>query len=143
VPAQARVRILTKDGKWVTTPLVATPLAPGTHEVTWDGSKRIGRLLDGEYQAEIAVTDAVGTFSHAMPFASDTRRPTLRLVSLRPLRLSVSKPVDVVVVRNGQRIVVKRRAAGTFLVPGPAVRTLRVTAWDPAGNVSLPLRHPR
>jgi hypothetical protein len=141
--AQVRVRILTKDGKFVTTPHAPARLEPGVHVVTWDGSKRIGRLLDGEYRAEITVTDGAGTMSYSMPFASDTRAPVVRLVSLRPLRLSVTKASDVVVVRNGQRIVVKRRAPGAFLVPGPAVRTLRATAWDPAGNVSAPLRVPR
>jgi hypothetical protein len=142
-PAQVRVRILTKDGKFVTTPLVAAPLAPGVHTVPWDGSKRIGRLPDGEYQAEITVTDAVGAMSHAMPFVSDTRPPTLRLVSLRPLRLWVSEAADVVLVVNGERRVVKRPAAGTFLVPAPSVRTLRATAWDAGGNVSAPVRVPR
>jgi len=138
--ATVRIRILTKDDKWVATPLVATPLAPGTHVHTWDGSKRIGRLLDGEYTVELTATDAVGTVTQTFPFASDTRAPTLRVVSLRPLRLHVDEPADVVVHLNGARQVIKRPAAGTFTVPGPPVRTLRANAWDAAGNVSRPVR---
>jgi hypothetical protein len=141
--AVVRVRILTHDDKWVATPLLPTALAAGMHAPTWDGSKRIGRLPDGRYKVEVSATDAVGTVAQALPFASDTRAPTLRLVSVRPLRLHVDEPSDVVVVLNGQRRVLKRAAAGTFAVPGPPVRTLRANAWDPAGNVSRPVRLPR
>jgi hypothetical protein len=139
-PADVRLRILTKDGKYVATPLLTTRLEPGVHVPIWDGSKRHGRLPNGEYQAELSVTDSIGTVAQALPFASDVRAPVLRLVSRRPLRLRVSEPAQVVLLLDGRRIVVKRPAAGPFTVPAPAFRTLRATAWDAAGNVSAPLR---
>ncbi len=54
--AEVKVRIL-RDGTWVATPF-AGPLAPGPRGVTWDGSKRLGRLLDGSYTAVVEATDA-------------------------------------------------------------------------------------
>jgi hypothetical protein len=138
-PADVRLRILTKDDKWVATPLLER-LQPGVHVHAWDGSKRIGRLLDGEYRVEISVTDIIGTFTQKTSFVSDTRPPRLQLLSLRPLRFRLDEPADVVVVVNGQRRVVRRTAPGVFVVPSPAVlRTLRANAWDAAGNVSRPV----
>ncbi|HVM16115.1 MAG TPA: N-acetylmuramoyl-L-alanine amidase [Gaiellaceae bacterium] len=140
-PAVVRVRILTTEGKLVATPLRPTPLDPGIHMPAWDGSKRVGRLLDGEYRAEVTAIDAVGAVSQALPLVSDTRAPVVRFVSLRPLRLWVSEPAEVVVVVGGRRTVVKRAAAGTFAVPGAAAPGAVVArAWDPAANVSRPVR---
>ena len=73
VPADVRLRIL-KEGKWVAT-LVGGPLEPGPQTVEWDGSKRLGRLLDGAYDAVLEVSDSVATAAVTLPFVSDTRRP--------------------------------------------------------------------
>ena len=72
-PADVRLRIL-KEGKWVAT-LVGGPLEPGRQTVEWDGAKRVGRLLDGAYDAVVEATDGVATASVTLPFVSDTRRP--------------------------------------------------------------------
>ena len=56
-PAEIRVRIL-KQGKWVATPFKG-PLEPGPHKVEWDGVKRVGRLLDGEYEAVVEANGRV------------------------------------------------------------------------------------
>jgi hypothetical protein len=143
-PATVRIRILTKAGLWVATPLLPVRLEAGLHAPAWDGSKRVGRLPDGEYRAELTVTDEVATVTQVLPFVSDTRPPVLRLVSTRPLRLTVNEPAEVVVVLNGQRTVIDRPAAGEFTVPvRGALRTLRANAWDRAGNISPPVRWPR
>jgi hypothetical protein len=131
-----------RGGRWVTTPFTG-PLAPGPQRLTWDGSKRVGKALQGGYEAEITVTDANGAVSQRVPFALDTKAPVLRFVSLRPLVLDVSEPAEIVLRVNGARRVVKRTKAGRFAVGLPfRARVVRATAWDPAGNRSRPLRYP-
>jgi hypothetical protein len=44
-------------------------------------------------------------------------------------------------VLNGRRIN-KTVRAGVFAFRGPRVRSVRIDAQDPAGNVSRPLRYP-
>ena len=83
--AEVKVRIL-RDGAWVATPF-AGPLAPGPRGVTWDGSKRLGRLLDGSYTAVVEATDPLGTSSVTLPFASDTRPPAVRFLPGRNVRV--------------------------------------------------------
>ena len=141
-PAQVRLRVL-RAGKWVATPFAAA-LQPGPQRLSWDGSKRVGRSLDGAYEAELTVTDAVGAVSQRVPFALDTRPPVLRLLSLRPVTLELSEPAEVVLNVNGVRRVVKRTRAGRFAVGFRfRPRVVRATAWDAAGNRSRPLRYPR
>jgi len=140
-PAEVKLRILNGEG-WVATPFSGS-LAPGSQRVMWDGRKRIGRVLDGRYVAELTVTDVVGTVSQRLGFAADTTRPSLRLVSLRPLRLWLSEPAEIVLVTDGRRQAVRRARAGTFTVPlAGTPRRLRVVAWDAGGNTSRPLRRP-
>ena len=118
---------------------MATPLAErlehGMQATAWDGSKRIGRLPDGEYQAELTVTDAVGAVTQRLPFVSDTRPPTLALLSLRPLRFRLSEPATVVIRFDGRRRVVTLSRSGDFWGAGRATR-VRAIAYDPAGNRS-------
>jgi len=135
-PGDATLRIL-RDGAWVATPFTGS-LAPGRRVFEWDGSKRDGRLLDGLYEAELTVADVDGTVSQRLPFRSDTFRPRLRLMGMAPLRLHVSEEAEVVLRVDGRRVAIARKAAGTFVLP-LRPRRLHALAWDPAGNVSLPL----
>jgi hypothetical protein len=138
-PAEVRLRILRRN-RWVATPAVQL-LDAGAHRLTWDGKKRVGRALQGAYEGELAVTDVIGTVAQRVPFVLDTKAPTLRLLSLRPLRLWLSEPAEVVLRVNGVRRVVRRTRAGRFAVGFPfRPRTVRATAWDAAGNRSRPLR---
>jgi hypothetical protein len=138
--AEVQLRVL-RDGKWVATPHAAA-LGAGPQRLEWDGRKRIGRLRDGEYEAELTVATVVGSVSQRVGFSSDTTRPELRLVSLQPLRLRLSEPAHVVLSIDGARHAVERRAAGRFTVRAarPPSR-LRAVAWDPAGNTSTPVRY--
>jgi hypothetical protein len=141
VAAEVRLRIL-RRGVWVATPALQL-LEPGAHRLSWNGKKRVGRALQGSYEAELAVTDIVGTVSQRVPFVLDTTPPRLRLLSLRPLRLWVSEPAEIVLRVNNVRRVVRRTRAGRFAVGFPfRPRTVRATAWDAAGNRSRPLRFP-
>jgi hypothetical protein len=135
--AQVRVRIL-KQGKWVATPFVG-PLELGAQKVEWDGAKRIGRLLDGEYEAVVEATDAIATSTMSVAFTSDTRPPRVKILQRAPLKLWLSEPA-VVTLRFGARSLVhKTLAAGDARVPNaPKLGIVRAVAWDAAGNKSTP-----
>jgi hypothetical protein len=134
-PANVRLRIL-RDGKWVATPVVTTPLGPGPQTLSWDGSKRIGKTADGLYQAELSATDVVGTVTQVVTIALDRTGPRLKLLSRTPrVRIQVSEAAQVVVVADGVRTVVTKGGAGVVVLP-VAARKLRVVAYDSAGNKS-------
>jgi N-acetylmuramoyl-L-alanine amidase len=138
-PADVKLRIL-RAGRWVATPF-AGPLAAGPQAFTWDGEKRLGRLLDGTYEAEVSAASETGTIAQRVPFAADSTPPVLRLLSRRPLRFRLSEPAEVVLVLGRAKQVVRRLQAGPFTVPLPAAqRRLRAVAWDAAGNTSRPVR---
>lgn len=137
-PADVRVRIL-RDGAWVATPF-SDPLAVGPQVVRWDGSKRVGKLLDGTYTAVIEATTGGVISTVSLPFASDTRVPVVRILKGRPLRVWLSKPATLTLRVNGTRLTQTAAAAGVVRVRwrGPASH-VRVVAWDAAGNVSVPV----
>ena len=136
-PADVRLRIL-RNGKWVATPF-AGPLEPGVQRVQWDGTKRVGRLLDGTYEAVVEATDPIATSIASLPFSADTRQPRLRIVQRSPLRIWVSEPARLTLRFGTRSLVYDAAAAGTRLVPkAPRLGIVRAVAWDPAGNKSIP-----
>jgi N-acetylmuramoyl-L-alanine amidase-like protein len=139
-PAQVKLRIL-RNSAWIATAF-SGPLAPGGQALSWDGSKRIGTLLDGRYEAELTVADVNGSVSHRIPFAADSTRPVLRLESRQPLRFRLSEPAEVVLLLDGRREVVRRTRAGLFTVALAGASRVRAVAWDAGGNTSRPVRLP-
>jgi hypothetical protein len=139
-PAQVTLRIL-RQGAEMALPL-ATSLGPGPQQLRFDGMGAGAPLPDGAYEAEITVTDVIGTVSQRTPFTIDTVRPELRLVRISPLRFRVSEPADVVLWLDGVRQAVKAPRAGVHAVPGVAPKRVRAVAWDLAGNASVPARYP-
>ena len=136
-PAEVRLRIL-KQGKWVATPFKG-PLEPGVRKVEWDGAKRVGRLLDGTYDAVVEATDAFATSTVAVPFSADTRQPKVRIVQRYPLRLWVSEPARLTLRFGTRSLVHEALAAGEARVPNaPRLGIVRAVAWDAAGNSSIP-----
>jgi hypothetical protein len=134
VAASATLRVL-KEGRWIAT-VHEGPLAPGHQVIAWDGRKRVGRLLDGSYEAELAIS----VFKQRVAFRSDTTAPRLRLLRRRPVRLSVNEAAVVTLVIDGTRRVVRRARAGAFAIPGRQPgRVLRAVARDSAGNVGRTL----
>jgi hypothetical protein len=132
-PATLTVRIL-RDGKWVATPLTSSAEA-GTQVVRWDGTKRIGRVRDGDYVVSVEATDAVGTARAELPVALDRAAPTIRLVSTSPAVLRISEPATLAARVNGALRRLTVPAAGDIRLRGIArVRTLVVVARDAAGN---------
>ena len=136
--AEVKVRIL-RDATWVATPF-AGPLAPGPRGVTWDGSKRLGRLLDGSYSAVVEATDPLGTSSVTLPFASDTRRPPCASFRAGTCGYGSSEPATLVLRIGGRPARLAVASAGAVALPAAPGTRVRVVAWDAAGNVSAPLR---
>jgi hypothetical protein len=136
-PADVTVKLY-RGKAWVATAFQG-PLPPGPQALTYDGKKRMGRLLDGEYRAEISVKDALSAVAQSVTLRADSSPPRVTLVSLSPLRLKLTEPADVTVDVNGKRIVATE-SAGTF-DPGFSGKTrkLRAIAIDEGGNVSRPL----
>jgi hypothetical protein len=137
-PAEVRVRVV-RDDRWVASPLSGSFL-PGAQRLVWDGVRSSGTLRDGSYTAVVEATDAVGPVSFAVPFASDTVAPRVRILPGRPLRVSVSEPATLTLRVDGVPLRREVRKAGTVRIPwrGPAAR-VRAVAWDPAGNASGPV----
>jgi hypothetical protein len=139
-PAQVQLRIL-RDDAWIATPFSA-PLPPGPQTLSWDGTKRVGRVLDGPYAAELTVADVVGSVAQRIPFVVDSTPPKLRLLGVRPLRFEVSEPGEVVAVVDGKRRVLPVARAGVHAVRWHAAARARLVAWDKSGNASRPARYP-
>jgi hypothetical protein len=137
-PAEVKVRVL-RDGKWVATPF-AGPLAAGSRGVVWDGSKRLGRLLDGSYTAVVEATEPLGTSSLSLPFVSDTRAPVVRFLPGSRVRVRVSEPATLVLRIGGRASRLSVVAAGVVLLPATPGQRVHVVAWDAAGNASAPVR---
>ena len=138
-PATIRVRIL-KQGTWVATPFQGV-LPIGINQVAWNGAKRIGRLLDGSYDVEVQAIDQVGVSTMQLPFLADTRAPRLRIISLKPLRISVSEPATLTVLADGRSVRQEVPEAGETLIDEVvSAKRVRIVAWDVAGNASKPTR---
>ena len=120
----------------------ARPAAP--QMVTWNGKKPDGRLRDGAYEADVIATNELGTVAQRVPFAVDTTPPTLRLVSVRPLRVRVlSEPRRA--HGHAERQVVDDRPQAAGRSCRSRRRRCGRCAWSPAtrpGTVSAPLTLP-
>ena len=137
-PADVRLRIM-KNGRWVATPFKG-PLEPGPRKIDWNGAKRVGKLLDGMYEAIVEATDPIATSIVALPFAADTRQPRLRIVQRHPLQIWVSEPSRLTLRFGPRNLVYEASAAGTARIPkAPRLGIVRAVAWDPAGNKSIPV----
>jgi hypothetical protein len=137
-PAEVKVRVL-RDGKWVATPFAGS-LQAGPRGVVWNGSKRLGRLLDGSYTAAVEATDPLGTSSLSLPFVSDTRAPVVRFLPGSRLRVWVSEPATLVLRIAGRSSRLVASAPGSVAIPAARGARVRVVAWDAAGNASAAIR---
>jgi hypothetical protein len=134
LPALARLQVLRGTAQ-VVQPLNG-PLPAGWQSLTWPGGVR-----DGDYNLALTVTDVAGPVTQVVPVRVDRMRPRLRLVSRRPLRVSLSEPATVTVLAGQARITFRRPKAGTFrVVAGRSAKRLVAFAADAAGNVSPRLR---
>jgi hypothetical protein len=138
--AAATVRIdVSSAGAVVATPLEASfPAGPQTF--VWDGTVGAGTVPDGSYTAMVEASNETGAASFAVPFAVDTVAPAVRIVSLRPLEVSVSEPATLKISVDGTSDARVVKHAGTVRIRWPsAPRRVRAVAWDLAGNMSAPV----
>ena len=132
-PATVTVKIL-RAGHWVVTPFTGV-LDAGSHVVTWDGTKRIGKALDGAYAVSVEAVDAIGAARVELPLILDATPPKLRVVSAYPPRIWVSEAAIVTMRVNNASRVVNVGGPGAVRIPRVIrLRTLVATARDAAGN---------
>jgi flagellar hook assembly protein FlgD len=129
--AHVTVRVL--HGAQTVATLMQSDLAPGSQQLSWNGSM----LPDGRYIVEVYATDSLLTVTQRVAVQIDRRAPTVRLVSLRSAIVRVSEPGTLVAAVNGRwrKLVVRR--AGLVRVPHRGtVRGLTAFELDKAGNKS-------
>jgi hypothetical protein len=137
-PADVRLRVL-RGGKWVATPF-AGPLEAGPQQLEWDGTKRVGRLLDGGYEVVLEATDTIATSSASAPLVADTKVPRLKILQRFPLRVSLSEPAELTLRAGGRTLVRQIATSGIVPIPNvPRAGIVRIVAWDAAGNASIPV----
>jgi hypothetical protein len=137
-PAAVRVRV-EREGRWVASPLTTT-LAPGLQRLVWNGVRAAGPIRDGEYQAVVEAVGGIGTSAYGVPFVSDTVAPRVRILPGKGLRVAVSEPATLTFVIDGSALRRQVTRAGVVRIPWPgAAASVRVVAWDAAGNASGPV----
>jgi flagellar hook assembly protein FlgD len=141
---QANVALALVAGR-TSIPIFAGTLQEGDQQLPWNGRAVDGSAVpDGTYRATLTIGYPPLSLSESVPLKVDTRPPHLKLVSIAPLLLNLSEPVNVSGRINGVRVSTAARA-GThrFAYKGRQVRTLRLVARDAAGNDSRVLTWPR
>jgi hypothetical protein len=134
VPALAWLQVL--RGGTELASLISGNLPAGPQAAVWEG-----RARDGDYRLRLTITDATGAVAQEFKVRVDRVAPTLKRVSKRPLRVSLSEPAWVTFVADGVPVTVRRPKAGTFrVVLARPFRRLDASAQDAAGNVSRRLR---
>jgi flagellar hook assembly protein FlgD len=140
-PAHTTFNLLDDQGNFIAQAFDGD-LPAGVQTLTWDGTKRIGKLRDGTYLAAIVVQEPTGPVTHTLPFVADSTPPKLALLSVRGntirFRLNEDATVSATV---GTRTYTRGAPAGVvvfWVAPPPAHFT--ATAADAAGNVSAPIR---
>jgi hypothetical protein len=137
-PADVRIRIVRSD-RWVASPFAASFL-PGAQRLVWDGVRSSGVIRDGSYEAVVEAQDGLSAISYGVPFISDTVAPSVRILPGRKLRIEVSEPAVLTLRIDGRALRYGAKRGGVFRIPwdGPAT-SVRVVAWDAAGNASSPI----
>jgi len=140
--ALVRVRIL--SGSRVVATLASGTLPPGAQRLAWDGRRGERRAADRTYTAVVTAQTSLGVRKLTRPLRLDTRRPVVRIRSLRRvpggtrLRLLLSEPAKLTIRYRGKTAVVERRAGRVQVRLAARVRSVRVVAVDAALNRSRP-----
>ncbi len=136
-PADVRLRVL-RDGKWIST-VFSGPLQAGARQIAWNGTKRLGRLRDGVYEAVVEATDTVATAALSVQLVADTQEPIVRILQRAPLKVWVSEPARLAIRAGGRSFKRDVTKAGEARVSAPRLGVARIVAWDAAGNASSPV----
>jgi N-acetylmuramoyl-L-alanine amidase-like protein/flagellar hook capping protein FlgD len=139
---QATLRVDVRQRGRLLETLASGSFAPGSQVFTWDGTTAAGPAPDGTYTATVTTVSSVAKTTRTLTFGLDTIAPSVRAISYRRLRFQISEAARVTAVVNG-RVVVRDVRAGLFSLPVVRrLRRVRLSAVDPAGNVSRTLRWP-
>ncbi|HUQ23933.1 MAG TPA: FlgD immunoglobulin-like domain containing protein [Gaiellaceae bacterium] len=161
-PDRLDVAIVDGSERVVRTVVRGREYAKGPVEIHWDGRDDLGAVLaEGDYKPRIHLRGDRTTYTLPNPITIDVTAPRLERVSMRPLvispdgdrrgdyatfRYTLTEPGRGMLFVDGQRRGLTRfprpqdsiqwsgRVKGTVLAPG--VHTVRLAAFDPAGNVS-------
>src|SRR5262249_13733440 len=138
-PEHATLKILDKAGHYVVQPFDGD-LQAGPQTLTWDGSKRIGKLLDGSYQAVVVLAEPTGAVSHTLPFVAASTPPTLTLLSEQgnQLRFRLGEDATVALTVDARTYVRPAKAGIVAFWLRTLPQHFAATATDAAGNVSPP-----
>ncbi len=88
-------------------------LGAGPQTLTWDGRKRIGKLLDGDYLASLVLQEPIGAVTHSRPFVADSAPPKLNVLSVRNLVVLRLGEDSLVTLYAGRRAYKRQAKAGT------------------------------
>ena len=142
--ADVRVQI-TRGGDVLRTVLNRSQGA-GAHTVDWNGRARGDRVTDGPATAVVLATTSLGTRRLSRPVELDTRRPVVRVLSLRTvdgrmrLRVRLSEHAELRIWygrenwRDGGSFVVTRPAGDSTIWRPVRARVVRVAATDDGLN---------
>jgi len=139
-PVHTTLKILDEAGRFVTQPFDGD-LGAGPQTLTWDGHKRIGRLLDGNYVAVLVLQEPTGAATHTLPFVADSTPPRLKLLSVsrHELRFRLGEDASVSLTVAG-RTYTRQAKAGVVRFWVPVWRHFSAVALDAAGNLTAPIR---
>jgi hypothetical protein len=140
----ALVRVRIRAGSRVVATLTSGTLPPGAQRLAWNGQRAGRRAADRTYTAVVTARTALGVRKLTRPLRLDTRRPVVRIRSLRRvpggtrLRLLLSEPAKLTIRYRRRTSVVERRAGRVQVRLTARVRSVRVVAVDAALNRSRP-----
>jgi hypothetical protein len=125
----------------------AGPLAAGVASLSWGGRNRNGAVADGEYQALVEATTALGTRTLSVPLRIDTHAPAVRIVSARHrkdgrtvVHLWLSEAATVRLRYGSPELTGLRevqRQAGFSRLTLPRATRVRAQGEDAAANVGV------
>lgn len=138
-PAGVVLRILRGDA-WTATPF-AEEVAAGRRTVVWDGTRERGVLREGDFVAELVVTDAITTTTVRLPFHADWTPPRVVVAGIAPLTLRVSESSLITLRSSGGSRRLGLVAPGVVKVSSiRKPKWLEIRATDLAGNRAVPVR---
>ena len=140
-PAHATLNILDEQGHFVARAFDGD-LPAGAQTLTWDGTKRIGKLRNGNYLAAVVVQEPTGAVTHSLPFVADSTPPKLTLLSVRGntvrFRIYEDATISLTVGAKTYTRAAKTGVVAFWVRPKPA--HFSAAAADAAGNLSAPIR---
>jgi flagellar hook assembly protein FlgD len=140
-PVHATLDILDEQGHFVARAFDGD-LPAGAQTLTWDGTKRIGKLRDGNFRAAVVVQEPTGAVTHSLPFVADSTAPKLTLLSVRgnTVRFRISEDATVTMTVGAKTYTRAAKAGVVAFWVRPKPAQFAATAADAAGNVSAPIR---